>query len=371
VMDVRKLMRRLLAFLVLGVALSACTAEPAAVEVTRLVVSEIPVTVEVTRVVTQEISVEVPVEVTRVVEVPVTAVFTPTPENTAEAAAPTPQPTEPPAAPAVAGARYTVQPGDTLFSISVQTGVAMADIAAANSLGDSALIFSGQELVIPGWAGTTAVTPPAAVEQPAQPAPPPASAAANLLPNPSFEADWYFFNGVDEWQLPTQWMLAVDEGPNTLTPGSGGAFLRPEVRLLTTAHLPAGERELFVFDGQKTIKAFKGGAPTNFAIFTDITLPPGAYRLTIRFFPDTILAYDGSRKILNQQPLAAEFRIIYDSGGTAWAEAAVGVRNVHTYDFTLTATQTVRLGGAFRNRYVGSNNGWFIDDWSLQALSAP
>ncbi|MDV7390911.1 hypothetical protein RZS08_06150, partial [Arthrospira platensis SPKY1] len=97
-MDVRKLMRRLLAFLVLGMALSACTAEPAPVEVTRLVVSEIPVTVEVTRVVTQEISVEVPVEVTRVVEVPVTAVFTPTPANTAEAAAPTPQPTEPPAA---------------------------------------------------------------------------------------------------------------------------------------------------------------------------------------------------------------------------------------------------------------------------------
>ncbi|MBK7919359.1 MAG: hypothetical protein IPJ94_24485 [Chloroflexi bacterium] len=110
-----------------------------------------------------------------------------------------------------------------------------------------------------------------------------------------------FFEGVSEWQLPDEWRLA-DEGPNNLVPGSGGNFLRPEVRLLASADLPPGEREQFVFDGQKTIKAFKGDAPTNFAIYTDVALQPGTYRFTIRFFPDTVIVYDGGKKVFSQEP---------------------------------------------------------------------
>ncbi|MEZ4641126.1 MAG: hypothetical protein R3E31_00015 [Chloroflexota bacterium] len=47
---------------------------------------------------------------------------------------------------------------------------------------------------------------------------------------------------------------------------------------------------------KNTIKAFKGGAPTNFAIFTDITLQPGRYRMTINFFPDIVAQYNGGTK---------------------------------------------------------------------------
>ena len=346
-------------------------------EITRVVTNDIPVTVEVTRVVSAEVTVEVPVEVpvevgvTRMVEVPVTVMATavseteatPTPTAVPATVAPTPEATED----AVVAGIYTVKPGDTMFTIYVETGVPMADIVEANNISNFRLISVGQQLIIPGWPGTPTAESPSAA-QPTRSSQTAAATGANLLPNPSFEDDWYFFNGVDEWQLPVHWLLAVDEGPNTLTPGSGGNFLRPEIRLLTSAHLPPTEQQQFVFDGQKTIKAFKGGAPTNFAIFTDVPLLAGRYRFTIQFFPDTVSIYNGSEKVWNQEPLAAEYRIIFNNAGTGWSRAIVGTRNLQYYDFTLTTPQTVRLGGAFRNRFNGSNNGWFIDNWSLQTL---
>jgi hypothetical protein len=41
-----------------------------------------------------------------------------------------------------------------------------------------------------------------------------------------------------------------------------------------------------------------------------------------------------------------------------------------TYDFTVDEARTVRVGGAFRNRYIMANNGWFLDNWSLTPLTA-
>ncbi|HSO26596.1 MAG TPA: LysM peptidoglycan-binding domain-containing protein [Anaerolineales bacterium] len=372
--------RMILIMLVLAVVLAACAAEPEIVEVTRVVNNEVPVTVEVTRVVPQEVMVEVPVEVTRVVEVTVEVVATPTADAQVIAAAETltatatteiAQATAVATATLPAGEIYTVQPGDTLSLIADKTGVAAEDIMTANNLSNANIIAVGQELVIPGWTGDLASVPNPAPNQPAEPAQPAAPVGANLFPNPSFEEGWYFFNGVAEWQLPNQWQLAVDEGPNNLSPGSGGRFFRPEIRVLSRAHIPPAEQNLFLFDGESTIKAFKGDAPTNFSIFTDVALQAGTYRFTANFFPDAVLGYVNNEKVWNGDPLAAEYRFIHNGGGTGWQSAPAGRKNTVTYDFTLTGPETVRLGVGFRNRFEESNNGWFIDDWSLQAVNTP
>ena len=358
--------RHLISLIALFVLLAACSAQQQIVEVTRIVNLELPVTVEVTRVVEQAATVEVPVEVTRLVELVVTT----TPAAT-ETAVPTTAPTATPT-PLPDGSLYTIAPGDTLSSIADKTGTAVADIMAANNLTNDSFIAAGQDLLIPGWDGvvassdveaetapppTTNETPPEAVVQ-----------GPNLLPNPSFEGNWYFFQ-YNELQIPDGWQLVTDEGPNTLEPGSGGLFNRPEVRVVPAKDLPPAEQSLFIFNGNKTVKAFKGGAPTSFSLFSDVALQPGSYRLQIRFFPDAVAAYDSSNKTFASDPLAAEVRIIQDNGGTGWQGTQIGQRNTLTYDFTITEAGTVRLGASFRNRYIMANNGWFIDDWSLYALT--
>jgi murein DD-endopeptidase MepM/ murein hydrolase activator NlpD len=54
---------------------------------------------------------------------------------------------------------HVVQPGENLFRLSLKYGVTVQAIAAANSLGNTALIFVGQQLNMPGRADAGANTP--------------------------------------------------------------------------------------------------------------------------------------------------------------------------------------------------------------------
>ncbi len=288
----------------------------------------------------------------------------------------------PPAAtPTTGGVIHVVQPGDNLYRLSIRYGTTVAAIRDANQLVNVGFIVVGQELLIPGGTIPTEVADaPAApqatpIPQPGATAvaptavPPPPAAATNLLPNGSFEGDWYFYL-YNELQVPDGWQLAVDEGPNTLEPGSGGVFNRPEVRVVSTAALPPSEHPLFIFDGFKTVKVFKGGAPTNVSLFTDVHLQPGTYRLSISFFPDIVAEYQGgTNKVFATDPLAAEARIIHNNGGTGWQTVNIGQKNTLTYDFTVTQAGAVRVGGSFRNRFETANNGWFLDNWVLTQLN--
>lgn len=292
------------------------------------------------------------------------------------------------------GVLHTVQPNDTLNRLFVVYGVPMAEIQEANELGSSVVIRAGQQLFIPGAtlpafgsaaeaeaaaaliaatlpatqvasAPATQSAPAAATQAPA----PAVAAATNLLPNGSFEGDWYFYL-YNELQVPTGWKLSVDEGPNTLVPGSGGLFNRPEVRVVSTAALPPAEHSQFISDGFKTVKVFKGGAPTNVSLFTDLFLQPGSYRLSIGFFPDIVAEYlGGVNKVYVSDPLSAEARIIHNNGGTDWQTVNIGQKNTLTYDFTVSQAGAVRVGGSFRNRFETANNGWFLDNWVLTRLN--
>ena len=276
------------------------------------------------------------------------------------------------------GTTHTVQTGDSLSKIAAQYGVTVISLVEANNIANVNLITVGQVLQVPGGVAapvTAAPITPAATTTAAAPAPAPAatpSAAApttgNLFPNPSFEGDWHF-EGASELQIPNGWQVYTDEGANTLEPSDGGTFLRPEIRVVPASDLPASEHGTFIFGGLKTVKAFKGGAPTNFAIFTDIVLQPGKYRMTINFFPDVAMSYADSGKVYATNPLFAEMRIVHNSGGPGWQTTNIGQRNTVTYEFTVTQAGTVRLGAGFRNRFVAANNGWFLDEWSLVKIN--
>lgn len=81
---------------------------------------------------------------------PTTPTGTPSPE---------PTPGRTPAPTPVAGLRYTVQPGDTLYSIAERFAVSVDLIVQANGLTDPDYIFVGQVLVIPGVFPTPIASP--------------------------------------------------------------------------------------------------------------------------------------------------------------------------------------------------------------------
>lgn len=54
---------------------------------------------------------------------------------------------------------YVVQVGDSLFGIAAKLGVSVDDLAAANDIADPNLLFSGQNLIVPGTAPAVTPTP--------------------------------------------------------------------------------------------------------------------------------------------------------------------------------------------------------------------
>ncbi len=254
---------------------------------------------------------------------------------------------------------HVVQPGDSLYRIALQYGVTIDAIVEANNITNPRLIVVGHELVIPGADGP-------ATGQPSTPTAPTAPASTNLFENGSFEDDWYY-HIYNELQIPVGWNVAIDEGPNTLQPGDGGNFARPEIRVIPRASLPEDERDMFVFDGDKTMKAFKGYAPTIFHFFQDVPLQPGRYRMTLNFFPDIVTSYTGGRQF-HTDPLAGEIRIIHNEDNLGWTSVTPGQKNWRVYEFTVSQPSTVRLGASFRNRFAAANNGWFLDNWKLEKI---
>lgn len=271
------------------------------------------------------------------------------------------------------GVIHPVQPGDTLFEIAVLYGVTMQEIAEANGMENIRVVSVGQELLVPGARlprpATAATSGPAATPAPVESAAaPPPTAGDQLLPNSSFEEGWYF-HLYNELQVPEGWKMTTDEGPNTLDPGSGGVFNRPEMRVVSTAQVPEREWPDFFIDGSKSVKVFKGGAPTKFAMFTDLLLDPGRYRMTVRYFPDIVAQYSpGNGKTWVTDPLAAEARVIVNNGGSPWQTVTAGQRGEQSYEFTVGERGIVRVGGEFRNRFETANNGWFLDAWSLKRI---
>ncbi|MGB3713064.1 MAG: LysM peptidoglycan-binding domain-containing protein [Candidatus Promineifilaceae bacterium] len=281
-------------------------------------------------------------------------------------AQPTPPPADP-SPPVSGGTVYVVQLGDTLSRIAIVHGVTTGALVQANNLSNPNLIYAGQTLIIPGVSdpGNPGGPPPTPAPPP-PPGPIPPQPGPNILPNPSFESGHYNLNGSPELQIPNSWQMEFDQG--IPAPGTGVTLLRPESRVLPRWELPAHEHDLFIWNGDWTIKVFKAHAPVSFRQFTDIHLEPGTYRFVGHYFPDLIVGYDSGGKIWMTQPQAGEVAFIGPGGG-GWASVTPGIKNALVHEFTVTTPGTVRLGVAFRTRYAIPNSGFFIDDWSLQRMS--
>ena|GEM_PF-1385197 len=207
----------------------------------------------------------------------------------------------------------------------------------------------------------------------ALPTPPQAATAApNLLPNASFEGGWYHIGNIPELQVANQWALEWDAGPNDLDPDPWNAWVRPEARVLSTNQLPANEHGLFIWDGDQTVKIFKGRGAISFRFFSDVSLEPGTYIFTAHIFPDLVVEYAGNgTKVWAPDPLSGEVRFITGDTTTGWVLPTFGRRNTFTHVFTVDTAQTMRVGLAVRGRWAIENNGWFMDDWSLVRAADP
>ncbi|UCG25574.1 MAG: hypothetical protein JSW55_06185 [Chloroflexota bacterium] len=198
----------------------------------------------------------------------------------------------------------------------------------------------------------------------------PPEGGVNLLPNPSFEDSWHHQSGVPELQVPDGWQLEWHEGRNWLDSDPWNRFVRPETRVLTSDFLPADERELFIWDGNQTVKIFKREGALSFRLTTDVFLEAGSYLFSINVFPDMIDSYseNGSKKWAPDN-LSAQLRFIVDPPSEEWHFPTFGEKNHYQYAFFVEQPKTIRLGVHFVGRWAILNNGWFMDDWSLVQLS--
>jgi hypothetical protein len=191
------------------------------------------------------------------------------------------------------------------------------------------------------------------------------SLGPNLLPNPSFEQGWYHPDGIPELQIPEGWQFAYAEGENPLDPDPWNIWVRPETRVLPSAYLPPEEHDLFIWDGDQTVKIFKDSGAISFELTTAVSLEPGTYILIINVFPDLVVGYDNGQKIWAPDPLSGEVKLIAGNGTTGWLLPAFGQKNRFQTTFIVSQTQTVTVGAAMRGRWAIQNNGWFMDDWGL------
>lgn len=220
--------------------------------------------------------------------------------------------------------------------------------------------------------GTVAATETATAAPALTPTIAPPAGQPNLLPNPSFEEGWYHPSGIGEFQVPNRWVLDWQEGFNHLDPDPWNAWVRPELRVLTEEFLPPAEHSLFIWDGEQTLKAFKGAGAISFSLQTSVFLEPGSYLFVVHVFPDLVDEYGSNgEKIWAPDPLSGEIAFIVQGVQQPWQLPRFGQKNRFTHLVTVEQPGLIQLGLAVRGRWAITNNGWFLDDWALYPAAAP
>ncbi|MBX3055134.1 MAG: hypothetical protein KF770_01560 [Anaerolineae bacterium] len=201
----------------------------------------------------------------------------------------------------------------------------------------------------------------------------------NLLLNPSFEGEgdcqinppnpdlcWYHPGGIPELQIPIRWVFTWQTGPTGFGNEPWDVWVRPEVRVLPAQLLPPPEHPLFIWDGNNTLKVFKGYGAISYVLEQYVWLEAGTYVMEVSIFPDLVEGYDSQgNKIPASDPLSGEIEFRVGSTNSGWVLPSFLDKNTYYFVFVITQAAQTEMRIAIRGRYAIQNNGWFMDDWWL------
>lgn len=191
----------------------------------------------------------------------------------------------------------------------------------------------------------------------------PSGQPVNKLFNPSFELGSYTYNNIQEIRVPdgyTFW-FAPASLPNPFDPNPWSVWRQPESRLMIAADFPPNEQGLFIKDGNKTWKIFKGNGSIWF--YLGQTIPAGRYTLTLGIFPDVVASYVNGVKVFATDPDSCIIWVETPTGTTPEQRPVIGQFNYLTFEFEML------VDGVFKihvlQPFAVQNNGAFLDDHSL------
>lgn len=239
----------------------------------------------------------------------------------------------------------------------------------------------------PPLAGEPAPPTPEPEPQPPQPSPTvPPVPPINRLNNSDFEDGWYHPDGIPELQIPAGWEVKWRDGndpgwANPFDAAPHARFVRPEIRTLPAAQLPAAEQPLFVRDGVYTVKSFKGGGAWYATFMQTVELPAGKWRLVTPVYADLVADYNGGVKVFSADPNAGLWRarvgpvvVSAPSGvgafGGGWMRLAAGQWNEPAAEFETKTAGPVEVKIDFLLPFPLRQNGIFTDAWTLTADGA-
>jgi eukaryotic-like serine/threonine-protein kinase len=209
----------------------------------------------------------------------------------------------------------------------------------------------------------------------------PQSDPANLLINPSFELSFYPFmvDGLarDEMMVPVSWRLLVDDARTPVDNDPNRFYAFPEMRPQTEDNMTecnTDEKEAIcqIFDRDSVYHVFKAGHSMRFALYTDVTLPPGTYRFGIDYFADVVLWRDENNQKVWGEPEMAEIQLCVANGHyfhETWRPVdQVGQVQSREVIFVIPEQMSsVTFYAKFRNN-TEHGNGWFLDNFVLEQI---
>ena len=152
----------------------------------------------------------------------------------------------------------------------------------------------------------------------------------------------------------------------------GAEFRTPEVVVPGKANLPPHEHDLFILDGDKTLKVFKGGGSIKFRLFQTVNLEPGIYKLTLPIYADLVKGYtNDGQKIWADDPAKRDglYKFLIDGPTTAeWQSLNPGAWNNPTTVVNIVNAGPVTLGIEIMLPFPLAQNGIFADAWALELV---